>query len=279
VGAGDGAVHGSGVFGAFGDVLGDVGGDFAAGELAGVAAHGPDVGLLPEAEDPTSHGLVVFQGDGDGLSRRPDGFDENFRGGLGRRGFSSAFGSVEADDGVVVDQAALLVLGDLGEGDPQHLVQRCNALQVECGGDLAAQVGGEAGPQRGGVGVPQHRALVVVGAGVDRGSQFGIIGAVVAPARAGESGSSGVLVAVVDGTSPDRDPTPGKPRGPLDQTPGRSKACPSCQPAYGPLNMPDPRPGRVPAQHSSADLVTACAGLFRGATIPECSRAAQERLR
>lgn len=28
----------------------------------------------------------------------------------------------------------------------------------------------------------------------------------------------------------------------------RPKACPSCQPAYGPLIMPDPRPGRPPAK-------------------------------
>jgi hypothetical protein len=28
----------------------------------------------------------------------------------------------------------------------------------------------------------------------------------------------------------------------------RPKACPSCQPAYGPLIMLDPRPGRPPAK-------------------------------
>jgi hypothetical protein len=28
----------------------------------------------------------------------------------------------------------------------------------------------------------------------------------------------------------------------------RPKACPSCQPAYGPLIMHDPRPGRPPAK-------------------------------
>lgn len=28
----------------------------------------------------------------------------------------------------------------------------------------------------------------------------------------------------------------------------RPKACPSCQPAYGPLVMLDPRPGRPPAK-------------------------------
>ncbi|CAM5679474.1 putative protein OS=Streptomyces fumanus OX=67302 GN=GCM10018772_02670 PE=4 SV=1 [Streptomyces fumanus] len=45
----------------------------------------------------------------------------------------------------------------------------------------------------------------------------------------------------------------GKARGPLVQILGRIKACPSCQPAYGPLTMPDPKPNRTPAKaHSTA---------------------------
>ncbi len=43
-------------------------------------------------------------------------------------------------------------------------------------------------------------------------------------------------------------PAPSKTRGPLVLITGRSKACPSCQPAYGPLIMLGPRPGRPPAK-------------------------------
>lgn len=43
-------------------------------------------------------------------------------------------------------------------------------------------------------------------------------------------------------------PASSKTRGPLVHIAGRSKACPSCQPAYGPLIMLDPRSGRPPAK-------------------------------
>ena len=46
-----------------------------------------------------------------------DGVGEEFGGGPGRRRGVAAVGAVEADHGVEVDGAALLVLGDLGEGD------------------------------------------------------------------------------------------------------------------------------------------------------------------
>jgi hypothetical protein len=47
---------------------------------------------------------------------------------------------------------------------------------------------------------------------------------------------------------PDSGPAPNKTRGPLVQIPGRFTACPSCRPAYGPLIMLDPKPGRTPAK-------------------------------
>jgi hypothetical protein len=43
-------------------------------------------------------------------------------------------------------------------------------------------------------------------------------------------------------------PASSKTRGPLVHIAVRPKACPSCQPAYGPLIMLDPRPGRPPAK-------------------------------
>lgn len=46
-----------------------------------------------------------------------DGVGEEFGGGPGRGRGVAAGGAVDADDGVEVDGAALLVLGDLGEGD------------------------------------------------------------------------------------------------------------------------------------------------------------------
>lgn len=48
-------------------------------------------------------------------------------------------------------------------------------------------------------------------------------------------------------------PASGKSRGPLVLIAVRPKACPSCRPAYGPLNMPDPNPNRTPAKAAPAD--------------------------
>jgi hypothetical protein len=46
---------------------------------------------------------------------------------------------------------------------------------------------------------------------------------------------------------PGPSPASSKTRGPV-LIAVRPKACPSCQPAYGPLIMLDPRPGRPPAK-------------------------------
>ena len=47
---------------------------------------------------------------------------------------------------------------------------------------------------------------------------------------------------------PGQGPASSKTRGPLVQIPGRITACPRCRPAYGPLIMLDPKPGRTPAK-------------------------------
>lgn len=73
-----------------------------------------------------------------------------------------------------VDGAALLVLGDLGEGHPGVLAEGalCEAGAL---GDLAAQVGREAAPEGTGVGVPEDGGFVVVGVGVERGAECFVV--------------------------------------------------------------------------------------------------------
>lgn len=53
---------------------------------------------------------------------------------------------------------------------------------------------------------------------------------------------------------PGSGPASSKTRGPLVQIPGRITACPSCRPAYGPLIMLDPKPGRTPAKPAPPTL-------------------------
>ena len=76
-----------------------------------------------------------------------------------------------------VHQAAGLKLGDLHERHPHPLTPRPFA-EAGPGGEDADQLDAEAVPQRGGVPVPQHRAVVVVAVGVDRGAHFGVVGLV-----------------------------------------------------------------------------------------------------
>ena len=68
-----------------------------------------------------------------------------------------SYRAVEAHHGVEVDQAALLILGNLGVRDPDNLAQK-PLRDTGGGGDGAAQVEYEAGSQGRGVGVPQHGA-------------------------------------------------------------------------------------------------------------------------
>jgi hypothetical protein len=156
----EGAVEGSGrCLRAFGRVLGDVGSDRAVGEVGAVevvAADGADVELAPEGE---GVGAAVDDGTGDagGGDGGADGVGEQFVGGPGGRRGGATVGAVEADDGVEVDGAAPLVLGDLGERGPSVLAE--GALgEPGALGDLAAQVNGEAPPEGSGMGVPEDAA-------------------------------------------------------------------------------------------------------------------------
>ncbi len=102
--------------------------------------------------------------------REPDGVGQQVGCGPGGWWGVGACGAVEADDGVEVDQSALLVLGDLGVRDSDGLGEQA-LRDTGNGGDGAAQVEHEAGPQGRGVGVPQHGAGVVVPLGVERGAE------------------------------------------------------------------------------------------------------------
>ena len=99
--------------------------------------------------------------DADGAGGLVDGGGEQGEGGPGGRGVGRPGGAVEPDDGVEVDDAAALVFGDLGVGDPDL---RGEGLAGEPGlaGQGPAQGDGEAAPQFGGAGVEQDRAGVVV---------------------------------------------------------------------------------------------------------------------
>lgn len=109
-----------GGFGALGCVLGDVRGDRAFGQFLAVVevggADGADVELAAEGEGvgASVDGRAV---DSDLGCRCLDGVGEEFGGGPGRGWGVAAGGAVDADNGVEVDGAALLVLGDLSEGD------------------------------------------------------------------------------------------------------------------------------------------------------------------
>nr|WP_246090102.1 hypothetical protein [Nonomuraea deserti] len=76
-----------------------------------------------------------------------------------------------------VDDAAPLVLGDLGEGDRRLPAQRLDRQPVEPR-ETTAQRQREAPPQLGADGVEQHRALVVVAVRAQRLAEPLIVGAV-----------------------------------------------------------------------------------------------------
>ena len=166
-------------------------------------ADDPGVGLRAEAEP---HALVLVVDDERGGSGgQADRVAQQVSGVGGGRGLVVLAGCVQADDGVEVDDAACLVLGDLDEPDAELVVQR---LLGDPGqpGQAAGQVGGEPAPQVGRVGVEQHRGLVVVavaahglaepGVGLDVAGGAGDVAAVRAAAglgvAAGAAGQDGL---------------------------------------------------------------------------------------
>jgi hypothetical protein len=91
-----------------------------------------------------------LDGVGKELCRRPGG-----------RWGVSAFRAVDTDDRVEVHGTALLIFGDLGEGDA-CVVAEGSLGEAGALGDLPAEVDGEAPPEVPGVGVPEDGRFVVV---------------------------------------------------------------------------------------------------------------------
>ena len=113
----------------------------------------PGVGLRAE---PERDGLAVVVdgqgGEGGGLA---DGVAQHVSVDAVRRGLVVLAGGIEADDGVEVDDAAGLVLGDLDEPDADQDAEPFLG-DAQAAGELAGQVGDEPAPQVGRVGVEQH---------------------------------------------------------------------------------------------------------------------------
>ena len=169
----------------------------------GAVADDPGVGLRAEAEP---DGLVlVLDDESGGSGGQADGVAQQVGGVGGGRGLVVLAGGVQADDGVEVDDAACLVLGDLDEPDAELGAQRLLGHPGQPG-QAAGQVGGEPAPQVGRVGVEQHRGLVVVavaahglaeaGVGLDVAGRAGDVAAVRAAAclgvAAGTAGQDGL---------------------------------------------------------------------------------------
>src|SRR5690606_34977737 len=150
--------------GALGGVLGDVRRYGPLGQLVaaveGGGADRTDVELTAEDEGvrPRADGRAVDAcGGGSGVDRVPQQLGR----GPGRGRGVATLGTVETDDRVEVDGAALLVLGHLGKGDAGVVAEGPLRETGELG-DLTAEVDGEAPPQGPGVRVPEHGLFVVV---------------------------------------------------------------------------------------------------------------------
>jgi len=154
----------------------------ALGGLRGVLGHVPGhrgVGQLPGRRDRSDVELTApgegprgeTRGGGsphlDGAGGLADGVGQQAQGGPGGRRGRRPGGAVEADDGVEVDDAAPLVLGDLGVGETSLGGERL-AGQPGAAGQGPAERDGEPAPQLGGVRVEQDRARVVVAVGAQR---------------------------------------------------------------------------------------------------------------
>jgi hypothetical protein len=113
-----------------------------------VVVDGPGVVLASPAQraggQPRGGGGVEVDGGGG----RGDGGGQQAGGGPGGRGGVRPGGTVEADDGVEVNHATALVLGDLGERDPQ-LRRQGLVSQPGLAGESPVEGYGEAAPQFG----------------------------------------------------------------------------------------------------------------------------------
>jgi len=140
-----------------GGVLSDVVCDRLGGQrLSGAGqsvdvSDGPDVSLGPEPQDTSQRG-VVSRDRGSVITDRvyggADGLVEQLVGVAPWRGPMTVTRSVQPDDRVVVDDAAMLVFGDLDEPDPDLAAELALGDPGQAG-ELAGQVDGEPAPQLG----------------------------------------------------------------------------------------------------------------------------------
>jgi hypothetical protein len=186
-------------FGALGGVLGDVPGDLLGGGLPGAgpadgahvelaAPHRPTCRVAGDGRDRGGDGHHDAALDGAAVGGQLDGLSEQLGGeALGGRadriGISGRWGGVQAHHRVEVDQAAQLVLGDLGERHPHGLLQLGQGQAGEAG-EVALGVVAGAPPQLGSDRVPQHRRLVVEAVAADRLAQHRVAVGVPAVAAA-----------------------------------------------------------------------------------------------
>ena len=166
VGGCDAPVEGAGALGRLRGVLGHVSGHRGVGQLPGRRDR-PDVELTTPGEGPGRDAWCGGSPHPDGTGGLADGVGQQAEGSPGRRGGGRSRGAVGADDGVKVDDAAPLVLSDLGVGETGLGGERL-AGQPSPAGQGPAECDGEPAPQLGGVGVEQNRAGVVVAVGAQR---------------------------------------------------------------------------------------------------------------
>ncbi len=114
---GDAPVEGAGALGALGRVLRDVARNLGVGQLAS-GRDRPGIDLAAPGERSRGEPVGSRRIDVDGAGRLSDGQAEEADGSPGGRRSERTAGAVEADDGVEADGASMLVLGDLGVGDP-----------------------------------------------------------------------------------------------------------------------------------------------------------------
>lgn len=146
------------VIGSLAGELADIGGDLVVAEFSGdVVAHDPHVQLAaPGQRERAAVPGWVGQGDGRNRCCGDDGSAEQAGVCPRRRVIVWPFGAVGADDGVDVDEGAVLVLDDLAERQAQAVAELASADARLPGQDRAAPA--RSGPTGRDGGVEQHRA-------------------------------------------------------------------------------------------------------------------------
>jgi hypothetical protein len=191
VGRGEAAIESASAFGGLGRVLGHVRGDLGIGHVT-VGGDRADVELAAPRQGAGRESWRGGSRDAYGTGGLVDGSGEQRDGDPGGRGVGWPGRAVEPDDGVEVDDAAALVFGDLGVGDPEL---RGEGLAGESGlaGQGPAQGDGEPSSQFGGADVEQHRPGVVVAVWTERLAEPVVLPGVLLRARQTDAVLAGLV--------------------------------------------------------------------------------------